>query len=377
MRVAVIGGFAPSLVNFRGELLRELVALGHQVRAFAPEQDDAVIARLAKLGASFEQVPLVRTGLNPIADLRTLGALTGALRRFGAETTLAYTAKPVIYGTLAARLAGVGRRCAMITGVGSALVARRGAGRLVAQMMRLLYATALRQAHVVLFQNPDDQRLFTELGLLGPGTEVRRIHGSGVDLAHFAPAPLPNAPGPIFLMIARLLRDKGVVEYVEAARDVRRTHPSARFLLLGGLDANPSAVTPGELQAWREEGTIEYLGTTDDVRPALASCHVCVLPSYGEGMPRSVLEAMAMGRPILTTDVAGCRETVEQGVNGLLVEARSVAALAEGMRALANAAGPTPGPLEEMGRASRALAERRFDVRAVNSVILRAMQLGS
>jgi glycosyltransferase involved in cell wall biosynthesis len=286
---------------------------------------------------------------------------------------LVYAAKPVVYGLTAARLARVRLRAAMITGVGSALAGgSRLRRRALASLLRRLYAVALGQAHVVFFQNPDDERLFRSMGLIGDGHRVVRINGSGVDLERFSPAPL--LPPPItFLMIGRLIRDKGVREYVEAARRVHRAHPGARFQLLGPLDENPSAIRPRQLEAWREEGTVEYLGTTRDVRPFLARAHVLVLPSYGEGMPRSVLEAMAMGRAVITTDVPGCRETVEGGRNGLLVPVRDAGALAEGMlRLLAD-----PGQLEPMGRQGRAMAEERFDVHTVNRTILAAMGLDS
>jgi glycosyltransferase involved in cell wall biosynthesis len=172
-------------------------------------------------------------------------------------------------------------------------------------------------------------------------------------------------------MIGRLIRDKGVGEYVEAARRVRRANPGARFQLLGALDQNPSAISPRQLEAWREEGAVEYLGTTSDVRPFLARAHVLVLPSYHEGMPRSVLEAMAMGRAVLTTDVPGCRETVEGERNGLLVPARDAGALADGMLKMI----ADPGRLESMGREGRRIAEERFDVHTVNRTILGAMGL--
>ena len=245
---------------------------------------------------------------------------------------------------------------------------------MVSLLLRRLYALALRQARVVFFQNPDDEALFRRLGLVGSGQFVQRINGSGVKLSHYAPAPFPASPPVTFLMISRLLRDKGVVEYVEAARAVRATNPEARFRLLGGLDPNPSAIKKEELAAWQAEGIIEYLGTVQDVRPALAACHVYVLPSYAEGTPRSVLEAMATGRPILTTDVPGCRETVNPGSNGVLVKARDAGALAEGMRGMIERA-KSPGTLETMGQASRELAEQKFDVRAVNRVILDSMGL--
>ncbi|HEX7600325.1 MAG TPA: glycosyltransferase family 4 protein [Polyangiaceae bacterium] len=371
MRVALVGVLAESLLNFRGEMLRSLAANGHEVLALAPENDARVRATLEAMGVAYATFPLQRTSMNPLRDVATVLSLARTFREFRADAVLVYAAKPVVYGLIAARLAGVRLRAAMITGVGSALAGGSGLRRrALSSLLRSLYAVALGQAHVVFFQNPDDERLFRSMGLVGDRHRVVRINGSGVDLERFSPVPL--LPTPItFLMIGRLIRDKGVCEYVEAARCVRRAHPEARFQLLGALDSNPTAIRSRELEAWREEGAVEYLGTTSDVRPFLARAHVFVLPSYGEGMPRSVLEAMAMGRAVLTTDVPGCRETVEGGRNGLLVPARDADALAEGMlRMLAE-----PGRLKPMGQQSRAIAEERFDVHSVNRAILGAMGL--
>jgi glycosyltransferase involved in cell wall biosynthesis len=371
VRVAVVGAFAASLDHFRGELLRSMVAHGHEVLALAPEDDAGVRATLAAMGVGFATIPLRRTGMNPLRDALTVVSLTRTFRAFGVDAVLVYAAKPVIYGSIAARLAGVPLRAAMITGVGSAL----GGGsrlrrRALSSLLRGLYRIALGQAHVVFFQNPDDERLFRFFGLVRDRSRVVQIRGSGIDLVRFSPQPFP--PEPItFLMIGRLIRDKGVAEYVEAARRVHRSRPEVRIQLLGPLDPNPSAISARELEIWRTEGAVEYLGSTADVRPFLARAHVCVLPSYGEGMPRSVLEAMAMGRAILTTDVPGCRETVERGRNGLLVPPRDAAALAEGMLSMLSKS----EQLEQMGRQSRALAEERFDVHAVNRAILSAMHL--
>jgi glycosyltransferase involved in cell wall biosynthesis len=284
---------------------------------------------------------------------------------------LAFSSKPVVYGIMAAHDVGVPGRSAMITGIGSAL---SGGGDRRSQAARWslewLYRRSLRHANVVFFQNGDDEALFRSRSLIAHDQQVVRINGSGVDLDHFAVAPLPRPPI-VFLMICRLIRDKGVLEYVEAARIVRGLRPDSRVRLLGPLDVNPTAVTERQLALWRDEGIIEYLGSADDVRPALSAAQVCVLPSYHEGMPRVVLEAMSMGRAIITTDVPGCRETVRHGENGYLVPARDPRALAERMLDMID----HPDRLEEMGRASRSMAQDRFDVREVNRVIMDALGL--
>jgi glycosyltransferase involved in cell wall biosynthesis len=260
----------------------------------------------------------------------------------------------------------------MITGVGSALGGGEGlARRLLSLTMRLLYRIALRGAHVLFFQNDDDVALFRGHDLLGRATRLVRIAGSGVDLDHYAQAPPPPASPITFLMICRLIADKGVREYVAAARMARGRLPEARFWLLGPLDPNPTAIGREELDAWIDEGVIDYLGATDDVRPQLAETHVYVLPSYREGMPRSVLEAMSVGRAILTTDAPGCRDTTVPGENGYLVPVRDVKALAEQMVAMA----ADPDALAAMGRRSRQMAEERFDVRGVNRTIMEALGL--
>ena len=371
MRVVVVGVLSGSVVTLRGEMLRAMAAAGHEVLAMAPEEDPVVRATLASMGVSYTTVPLDRASMNPLRDLRTVIALVRAFRAFHADAVLVYAAKPVIYGSIAARLARVPLRAAMITGIGSALVGGRGVTRRVlVGLVRGLYALALPHDHLVFFQNPDDEALFRSLGLLGRDQRIVRINGSGVDLKHYALVPLPPAPTR-FIFIGRLIRDKGINEYVEAARRVRAVHPEARFQILGPLDPNPSAVSARDVEAWQAEGAVEYLGATDDVRPFLAAAHVCVLPSYAEGMPRAVLEAMAMGRPAIVTDVAGCRETVQAGVNGLLVPPRDSKALAAAMMQMLQ-----PGcDLEAMGRRGRELAEERFDVHAVNRVILDAMGL--
>jgi glycosyltransferase involved in cell wall biosynthesis len=366
VRIVVVGPLAASVYRFRAHMMKAMVDAGHDVLAVAPDDDPDIRSSLADMGIDYATVRMSRTGLNPIADLLTTVALTRTLRSRHADVILAFGAKPVVYGLAAAVLSNVSIRAAMITGTGSALLGGDSlARRSVSRALRIMYRGALRHAHVIYFQNGDDERLFRSLHLIGDRPRIVRIEGSGVDLDHFAVAPFPSAPV-TFLMIARLIRDKGVVEYADAARSVRRVRPDLRFKLLGGLDSNPTGISSRQLKAWQDEGAIEYLGSAVDVRPALASAHVFVLPSYGEGMPRAVLEAMSMGRPILTTDVPGCRETVRPSINGYLVPPRSPDALAEAMHVMAGEA----ERLDEMGRASRSIAEERFDVHEVNRRIL-------
>jgi len=369
VRVVVIGPLAASVLRFRGTLLQTMSEAGHDVLAVAPDDDEYVRTELASRAIPFVTVPMSRAGMNPLRDVHTLLALTRLLRTWRADCVLAFSSKPVVYGLLAARLAGVPVRSAMITGIGSALAGGGDRRSHTARwVLERLYRRSLRYADVVFFQNADDERLFRDRALVRPDQRVVRIAGSGVDLDHFRVVPLPPPPL-VFLMICRLIRDKGVIEFVEASRIVGKCRPDARFQLLGPLDVNPTAITERQLSAWQEEGVVEYLGRADDVRPAWAAAQVCVLPSYHEGMPRVVLEAMSIGRAIITTDVPGCRETVRDGENGYLVRARDPVALAERMCDMID----QPDRLAGMGRLSRVMAEERFDVHSVNRVIMDAL----
>lgn len=375
MRVVVIGGWAPSLIKFRGPLLAAMVARGHEVTAMAPpdgaDQAGGVRDQLAALGVAFQPFELQRTGLDPVADARAIGALASHLRTLAPDLVLGYTIKPVIYGSLAARLAGVPRRAAMITGLGSALASARTARqRAVATLARLLYRVALAQCDAVIFQNTDDRDELARLGALPRGARVTIVRGSGVDLAHYAPEPLPSGP-PVFLFLGRLLRDKGIAEYVEAARIVRARHPEATFRIAGWLDPNPESLTRGELDALIADGTIEYLGAPDDVRPHLAAAHALVLPSYREGTPRSVLEAMSMSRAVITSDAPGCRDTVVDGDSGLIVPVGDARLLATAMIRLI----ASPALVARLAATGHARAVALYDARTVATSVLAALDL--
>ena len=370
MKVIIIGSLAESLVNFRGDLLRHLVAQGHAVLALAPPGPDWVQERLAGWGVRYLPLPISRVGTSIAADLRLLRHLWRLFQAERPDVTLGYTIKPVIYGAIAAWLAGVPRVAAMITGLGFTFMPASGwKARTVQAVARGLYRAGLACADVIFFQNGDDEAEFRQRGLLPRRARIVRINGSGVHLGRYAPAPLPDGP-PRFLLVGRLISDKGVREYIAAAARLRQARPQAECHLVGPLDDNPASLTAAELAQAVDAGAIHYHGATQDVRPFLRDCHVFVLPSYREGTPRSVLEAMAMGRPILTTDAPGCRDTVVPGENGLLVPVRDAGALAHAMIGLYDL---PHDALQRLGQASRARAAAVYDVAQVNGVIARAL----
>ena len=368
-RIAVIAGYAPSLVLFRGPLLRTLVTAGHDVVALAPPAPKWT-ERIESLGVTFHPVPFSRAGVDPLGDLRAARVIEALLRRERLDTVLAYTIKPVVIGIPAAARTGASVRVALVTGLGYTFGTENARQRAVGVAARWLYRRALRSATAVLFQNPDDRSEFVHRGLVAEA-KVDVVSGSGVDLDRFPFSDPPSRPGVRFLLIARLLVDKGIREYVQAARTLRPEHPDWEFHLVGPSDPNPMAITDAELATWQAEGVVTIHPATDDVRPHLAACGVYVLPSYREGTPRTVLEAMATGRPIITTDAPGCRETTTDGDNGLVVPVKDVQSLVAAMRRL----GLDPTLRSRMGRRSREIAEQTYDVRTVNQDMMRAMEL--
>lgn len=361
--VLLNGSYAESLINFRGKLIEQMVARGHEVHVSAPGISVDTEKKLHALGANVHRIALGRTGMNPLADVGYAIGLYRIMRRIHADRVIGYTIKPNIWGSIAAYFAG-GRSASMVTGLGLSFIPGGGMRRRLLQaLMQKLYAVATKSNDRVIFQNPDDRDDFIAAGCLADPGKAVLVNGSGVDTNHYAPQPLPDAP--VFLMIGRLLISKGVREYAEAALSILQERSDCRFMLAGFIDEGPDAISRAELDRWIEGG-ICFLGSLDDVRPALADASIYVLPSYREGTPRSVLEAMSMGRPIITTDVPGCRETVTEGVNGLLVPERNVEALAVAMRALADNAGLR----ERMGQLSRQIAVEKYAVDEVNDALM-------
>jgi len=373
-KLAIISSQAFSIVNFRGPLIVELVRRGVTVYALASDYDEGLRRRVAELGAIPVDYRLARAGVNPVRDAVAVWDLTRTLRRIAPDATLGYFVKPVIYGSIAAWLAGVRRRFSLIEGLGfvfadgpdSSGIRRRILRTLVAR----LYRFALARNHGVIVLNRDDIATLANSGVLDPGKAVL-IPGTGVDLEHYRVTPIPLHPL-TFLLVARMLREKGVGEFVDAARAIKRDRPETRFVLVGGTDFNPGSVSARQLEAWMKEGVVEWVGQVDDVRPWFARSSVFVLPSYyREGIPRGNQEAMASGRPVITTDWVGCRETVEDGVNGILVPVRDTPALIEAMRRYID----EPALVQQHGLAGRRMAEERFDVRAINRRFLDVLGL--
>lgn len=359
-RVVVIGGIPDSLIHLRGPLIGALVRAGHRVTAMAGSRGEPwVEEELAELGAVFATYPLDRTGKGPLADVATLQGLVKRFRELEPDVVIAYTAKPVIWGALAARRARVPTFHAMITGLGDQFTSS-GKGRLSGWLIPALYRRALLSVDTVIFQNTDDRDFFLARRLVRK-EQAACVAGSGIDLQLWQKTPLPSGP-PRFLMIARMVASKGMREYAEAARRVRLDHPEVKFVLAGPLEKGIRGVPLAELEAWHESGAIEYLGNLQKVRETMLKTHVYVLPSYyGEGLPRTILEAMATGRPVLSTHNVGCRDAVEDGVTGRLIPPRDTDALEAELRwFLAHR-----DRWEAMGNAGRQRVETRFDAHKV------------
>lgn len=371
MKILILASLASSLINFRGRLIADLVAAGHEVTAGAPDHDPDTVAALASLGVAFRRTPMARAGVSPLADAVTLARYTALLARFRPGLVIAYTQKPIIYGGLAARATRT-PFVALMSGLGYVFSDACAHRPLLRRTVAALYREAVRRARTIFVFNGDDARCMAGHGIIGNDAPVVQVPGSGVDLDRFRCVSMPDGP-PTFLMVARLMRDKGVEEFVRAAALVRREVPGARFRLVGKAEPhNPTGISAEQVADWNEDGSVEHLAECTDVRPHLAAAHVFVLPSYyREGLPRTLLEALAVGRPVITTDMPGCREPVVAGENGWLVPPRDAEALAEAMcRSLRSRP-----ELERMGQRARAIAEERFDVREVNLRMMAAMRL--
>ena len=364
--IVLAANSAWNIANFRKPLVERLVAEGWRVVVVAP--DDGHAAGIAALGAEFIPINLDSSGTSVVRDAILVADYLRTFRRLRPQALLGFTVKPNIYGSLAARLLGI-RTINNISGLGTAFMT----GGLLNRIVSGLYRVALRRSARVFFQNPSDLALFVVEGLVGEG-QARLIPGSGIDLEHFRPSSkVGEADRPFrFLFVGRLLRDKGLIEYAEAARLLRPRWAKVEFAVLGfaGSD-NRSAVPIADVERWQAEGDVKYLGDTDDVRLFIEESDCVVLPSYREGLPRSLLEAAAMARPMVATDVPGCRDLVANGDNGLLCQPRSALSLAAAMEAML---GLDPAERLTMGRRARKRVERDFDQALVVDAYLEALR---
>ncbi|WP_241048950.1 glycosyltransferase family 4 protein [Achromobacter xylosoxidans] len=324
--------------------------------------DGPAVADIEALGMAHHAIPMTRSGKHPLQELGTLLALLRLFRHLRPQMVHLVTIKPVLYGGIAARLARVPGMVAAISGLGFVFLSNSLKMRLVRAVVARMYRLALGHRNSrVIFQNGADRDLLKSLGAVRD-EQVVLIRGAGVDLDLCRALPEPPAPPVVVTMVARLLRDKGVQEFVQAARLLRERGVPVTMRLVGGVDAgNPASATPAEVEAWQREGCVQALGERADVPQLYADSHIAVLPSYREGLPKSLIEAAACGRAVVTTDVPGCRDAIDPGKTGLLVPVRDPQALADAIARLAGDAAQR----QAMGAAGRALAEREFNIERV------------
>ena len=360
MKIFLISNTAWSLVNFRSGLMRELLAAGHEVVAVAPP--DESVERIESLGIGYMPLSMDNKGTHPGKDLLLLWRIYALLRDERPDLVISYTIKPVIYASLAARWLQISV-INVVTGLGTAFM-REG---LLSMLVGTLYQFSQRRVQKLFFLNRDDLHFFNERRL-APADRIEMLPSEGIDLSHFTLSSKLNSADDKafrFLLIARMIWDKGIGEYVEAARRIRNQNVDAVFYLLGFLDVqNATAISRQQMDEWVAEGVVQYVGVTDDVRDHIAAADCIVLPSYREGVPRTLLEAAAMGRPIITTNAVGCREVVDDGANGWLCMPRDAEDLAQKMRWMMALA---PEERAAMGRLGRDKVEREFDEKVVIS----------
>ena len=367
MKFLLISPKNRTVYNFRGDLIKAIIARGYEVLVTGPDQTD--VDKIEALGARFIEIPMNKTGTSILGDLKYCKRLKTLMKTERPDVTLGYTVKPVIYGAIAAKAAKVKNINGMITGGGYTFTAKTMKAKVLGVIVRTLYKLGLRRTDHIIFQNPDDLNEFCDRKLV-KREKCSVVNGSGVNMEHFHPAPMPEQPA--FFMLSRLLKSKGVQEYLQAARTAKAEYPGAKFFLLGKYETTMQDAVPKEdVEQYIKDGIIERFEETSDVRPYYEKCSVYVLPSYREGTPRTVLEAMAMGRPVITTDTNGCRETVTDGKTGYLVPVGDSEALAERMKAFLK----QPELAARMGEASREFCKEKFEVGRVNAEMLKIMNL--
>jgi len=366
--IIVIASKTKSLINFRGALIKNIKAHGVKVTTLSNKPTNEQVNELSNLGAKSQHVSFSRGKLSVISDLKVLFELISKYREIRPDIVLAYTIKPIIWGGLAARFFKI-NFYGLITGLGYSFQGKSFKRRILTKLVVFLYKLALKNSKAVIFQNEDNRDVFVSKGIVKV-SKTHVVNGSGVDLKKYDIEEFPDA-NIKFLCISRLLGEKGLREYAEAAKIVKNKFPNVEFDLVGSVDSSPDAISLSEVCGWSDY--VCYRGYADDIRPYIKNSHVYVLPSYHEGLPRSTLEAMSMGRPIITTNASGCKDTVIEGVNGFKIEVGSIENLVNKMMWFVN----HKDRIEPMGRASREFVEKKFDVHEVNRNMIELMDLST
>lgn len=375
-KIIIIGTVASSLYTFRKDLILSLIDKGYTVYGFTSDIDKAELAKIAQLGAIPTYYKLSRGGLNPYEDLSNTISLYKKIKKIQPDIVFSYFIKPVIYGTLAAKLARVPKKIAMIEGLGFAFTEQPEGyskkAKIVQRVQVALFKLALPLANKIIFLNPDDVKdlLYTHSI---PVRDYEVLGGIGLKLDDYPYQPVnPKNDKTNFLFIGRLLKEKGIFDFIEAAKIVKQRYPNAKFTVLGRTDAdNPGALHANQVQELVATGVIDYPGQVANVVDWIADSNVFVLPSYREGVPRSTQEAMAVGRAVITTDVPGCRETVIDGKNGFIVPKWNPQALAEKMIYFIE----NPEQIQVMGEESYKIAQEKFDAEKVNQRLVNILGL--
>ena len=381
-KIVIISNSSKSILNFRGKLIDELIEARLKVIVVLGDSnhDKDIIYQLNKKGCIIERLYLNRAGISILDDLKTFFGILNILIKYKPQYILSYTIKPVIYGSIAAKMTGIKNIYSLITGLGYAFINLENPNHKITSLQKVvffLYKMALFCSNKIIFQNSDAAELFEKMNLVN-NKKINIVNGSGVDLSHYnydlTILEEYTSEQPIkFLMLGRIIGDKGIREYIAAATELKKKYGTkVIFQLGGGLDTNPTAIQQKELDEWVSAGVIEYLGKLQDVRPTITNSHVFILPSYREGTSRSILEAMSIGRPIVTTNVAGCRQLVEVGRNGYLAEAKSVQSLVDAIEKMINL---SSNELIQMGTYSRKIVEDKYDVHKVNEHMLTIMDI--
>ena len=364
-KILVISPKNKTVFNFRGDLIKEFIKNGYEVVVTGPNRD--YVDDIYALGALFIEVPFVKDNIGIKGDIEYCKQLVKVIKDEKPDKIFSYTIKPVIYGSIAAGKAGVKEVYPMITGLGRIY----GTSGFKSDILRLitgtLYRYALRNTKKVIFQNYDDMKLFIDKKYL-PESKCEKVDGSGVNMNRFTFTELPDSK--LFIMISRIIKEKGIFEFCRAAEKVKEKYPDARFVLLGGYDNSIGAIKPNELESYIKKGIIEVPGEVKDVSPVLKEAYAFVLPTYyREGIPRTILEAMACGKPVITTDWVGTREAVDDGINGFLVPIKDYKSLAEKMLYMIEHYDET----KAMGYSSYKICREKFDVNIINKKMIDIM----